>query len=171
MSISFKRKLHLEKLAEFNRGKPSKLKGRKLPPRSVKWSKNISRGKKGCIAWNKGSILKDNPKYKNIFGRKKGFKLTKAEKELRRKASLKMWDRRGRTFNSKTRMYDAKLKDWRKDVFERDNWTCQLCGKRGGNIEAHHKKGWAKYPKLRYKLNNGITLCIPCHKKVDKFRH
>ncbi len=27
---------------------------------------------------------------------------------------------------------------WRNSVFEKDNWTCRLCEKRGGNIEAHH---------------------------------
>lgn len=55
-------------------------------------------------------------------------------------------------------------KEWRKSVFERDNYTCVACHKRGGNICADHIKGWTHYPELRYKLDNGRTLCLKCHK-------
>lgn len=54
---------------------------------------------------------------------------------------------------------------WRKTIFERDKYTCQSCGAKG-QIEAHHIKEWAKYPMLRYDLDNGITLCKNCHKKT-----
>lgn len=60
----------------------------------------------------------------------------------------------------------AEYKAWRKSVFERDDYTCQLCGVRGAKINAHHKKRYATHPNLRYELENGITLCVPCHKKV-----
>ena len=65
---------------------------------------------------------------------------------------------------------EPKYKKWRSDVFTRDNWTCQTCRKRGGYLEAHHIKSWAKYPKLRYDLENGITLCMECHKLTDNYR-
>lgn len=29
---------------------------------------------------------------------------------------------------------------WREKIFIRDNWTCQECDKRGGNLEAHHNE-------------------------------
>jgi len=58
-------------------------------------------------------------------------------------------------------------KDWRKKVFERDNYTCQKCGdNRGGNLEAHHIKPRHLYPKLKYNLENGITLCRFCHRGI-----
>ena len=63
-----------------------------------------------------------------------------------------------------------KYKRWRKSVFTRDNYTCQLCSKRGGDMEAHHKKPFADYKELRFSVNNGITLCKECHKNVDIFR-
>lgn len=55
---------------------------------------------------------------------------------------------------------------WRKAVFHRDGYLCQLChdrGTRSNPIHAHHKKGWAKCPELRYEVSNGITLCRDCH--------
>lgn len=63
---------------------------------------------------------------------------------------------------------DCKYKEWRSKVFERDNWTCQTCGKRGVYLEPHHIKGWAKYPELRYEVENGVALCIECHKLTRK---
>jgi len=85
---------------------------------------------------------------------------------------IKSWDKRGRTLpKDKRNRGIAKLKNWRVAVFERDNYTCQNCNIRGGNLEAHHKKQWAKYPDLRYKIDNGVTLCYECHKLIDKYRH
>jgi 5-methylcytosine-specific restriction endonuclease McrA len=54
------------------------------------------------------------------------------------------------------------------NVFERDNFTCQLCNSRGVYLEAHHIKFWANYPELRFNLNNGVTLCRPCHMEYHK---
>lgn len=56
--------------------------------------------------------------------------------------------------------------DWRKAVFARDDYTCQLCYERGGKLAAHHIREYAKYPDLRLTLSNGITLCWPCHQSV-----
>lgn len=57
---------------------------------------------------------------------------------------------------------------WRSDVFERDNYTCQMCGAKGCYIEAHHIKAWSKYPELRYEVCNGSTLCKKCHNKLRR---
>ncbi len=52
---------------------------------------------------------------------------------------------------------------WRLSVYERDNYTCQDCKKYGIYLHAHHLKGWIKYPKLRFDVDNGISLCRECH--------
>ena len=54
-------------------------------------------------------------------------------------------------------------KEWVRKVFDRDNYTCQCCGKRGSNLNAHHLYNFSDYPDLRYDINNGITLCEACH--------
>ena len=60
------------------------------------------------------------------------------------------------------------IKLWKEAVFERDNWTCQYCERRGGELNAHHIKPFAKYPELRTSIENGVTLCVNCHKGVHK---
>lgn len=61
----------------------------------------------------------------------------------------------------------SQLKAWRQSVFVRDNYTCLMCGKRGGILHAHHIREFATYPELRFEVSNGATLCAePCHKKT-----
>lgn len=60
------------------------------------------------------------------------------------------------------------MKECRKRVFERDNYTCMNCGKVGGNLNAHHIKPFSVYPKLRFELSNGLTLCKSCHINLHK---
>lgn len=58
---------------------------------------------------------------------------------------------------------------WRKSVFERDNYTCVFCGKRGGEIHPDHIKQFAYHPELRFEINNGRTLCRACHLKTETY--
>jgi hypothetical protein len=71
-----------------------------------------------------------------------------------------------------------KYKLWRKSVFERDRWKCLICGKVGRDINAHHIesfKGILEKNNIKtfeeaencielWLPENGITLCISCHK-------
>jgi thymidylate synthase ThyX len=48
-------------------------------------------------------------------------------------------------------------------VFERDNYTCRLCGRRGGALEGHHILPVWSRPDLVCELSNLATLCEECH--------
>ena len=65
-------------------------------------------------------------------------------------------------------------REWRKAVFIRDNYTCQECSrkrKKGDRviIQAHHKKSFSLYPKLRFIVSNGKTLCKECHMETKSY--
>lgn len=50
-----------------------------------------------------------------------------------------------------------------KNVFKRDDYTCQLCGVRGVDLQVDHIQSWADYVELRFSLDNCRTLCMACH--------
>jgi len=58
---------------------------------------------------------------------------------------------------------------WRDKVFKRDGYKCQMCPQVGGKLHADHVKPFAYYPELRFDVNNGRTLCVPCHKKTETY--
>jgi len=97
-----------------------------------------TRFKNGSIPWNKGK-----PFYQ-IRG-----------------VNHPLW--KGNSEERKHLMAQIEYKIWRSNVFSRDNWTCQTCGRRGIYLEAHHIKSWQKYPELRFEVSNGVTLCKECH--------
>lgn len=52
------------------------------------------------------------------------------------------------------------LQSWGIDVKDRDGWQCVICKEYGRNkVRAHHIFNKQFYPKLRFNVNNGITLC------------
>ena len=67
-------------------------------------------------------------------------------------------------FKEKQERNDPAYRQWRLMVFKRDGYKCKMNNKDcSGKIEAHHILGWSEYPELRYKINNGITLCHAHH--------
>ena len=76
-----------------------------------------------------------------------------------------------------------KYRQWRSDVYQRDDYTCCICGVKGGKLHADHIKTFSlilrenniitlkqaiECEKL-WNINNGQTLCVPCHKKTDTY--
>lgn len=64
----------------------------------------------------------------------------------------------------------SEIDNWREQVYERDNDICQCCGKHCGKGErrAHHMNGYHWCVEQRHDVNNGVTLCDDCHKKIHK---
>jgi hypothetical protein len=79
-----------------------------------------------------------------------------------------------------------KYKKWNREVMEIQDFTCQLCGVRGGRLNVHHMKPFAKIIKDNkinsllealvceelWDINNGLTVCNYCHLvKIHKFNY
>lgn len=54
---------------------------------------------------------------------------------------------------------------------KRDDYTCQKCGKKGGQLESHHVFDFDHYPELQNNIYNFITLCRKCHQRSKKNKH
>jgi hypothetical protein len=65
----------------------------------------------------------------------------------------------------KTSRDTAEYREWRLSVYERDQFTCQVCEVSGVPLNAHHIKAYSRFPELRTEVNNGVTLCESCHKR------
>ena len=65
-------------------------------------------------------------------------------------------------------MNSEEYKIWRLKVFERDNYTCQCCGRKTHKNEAHHLDNFAEFIEKRFDVDNGITLCEDCHNPNKK---
>jgi hypothetical protein len=61
------------------------------------------------------------------------------------------------------------MKAWRRAVFERDAYTCQECGQKGGELQADHCYPFSIWPQWAFKVENGRTLCKPCHRSTATF--
>ncbi len=57
-------------------------------------------------------------------------------------------------------------KQWRNKVFERDDFTCQDCGKHGCFLEPHHIIPIRVSKERIFDVSNGIALCRSCHMKT-----
>lgn len=122
------------------------------------------------------NLLKNNQNYKLVN-----------PKNRPRGENHPMW-KGGITFWRKTIWDSRKYSDWRKAVFNRDNYTCQKCNIKNGNgktikLEAHHTPiGFADLLR-KYKITSkaeadiceeiwdislGQTLCIDCHQLTKK---
>ena len=72
---------------------------------------------------------------------------------------------------------------WRDKVHKKYNYTCQICGKRGGKLQADHNEPYLLLFKKHnidtyekaiacielWNVNNGKTLCVKCHRESDTY--
>lgn len=131
---------------------------------------------KVCSHSCRSGLLQANPPKKGVKGRPAwnlGKKLhydvwNKGLKGIRAGAESHLWKGGITPLRQKIRS-TFEYRQWRKAVFERDNYTCVFCKIRGGWLEADHIKPFAIYPELRLNIENGRTLCKPCHKTTDTY--
>ena len=132
--------------------------------------KKIGLGNKGHLAWNKGKrgLQKCSEKRRQEM------------RELYRRENNPAW-KGGIVSLTKIIRHCFKYRQWHSDIFFRDDFTCVLCGQRGGALEVDH------YPKMFsvifhenkiksledaescedfWNINNGRTLCKGCHRKT-----
>jgi 5-methylcytosine-specific restriction endonuclease McrA len=129
----------------FQKGYPPWNKG-KHTARGKYWS-----FKEGHIPWNKGLTYKHSPE-------------TIAKMTLHRPRGENHWNWKGDKAIKKNQRNDPAYKQWRLKVLKRDEYQCFDCGEvKRGQMEADHIYSWKNYPRLRYVLENGQTLCADCH--------
>lgn len=151
----------------------------------IPWNK----GKKGLqVAWNKGlkgynagyprnnkwrekiSIANKGQKRPNMTGEKNPFFGKKHSKESLYKMRINACNWKGGVSGeNEIARKSTEYKLWRSAVFERDKYTCQFCGKKGGKLQADHIKPFSTHRHLRFEISNGRTLCEECHKKTDTY--
>ena len=135
-----------------------------------KHKKNISKGLMG----------ENNPNWRKNFSKetREKMRLAKTGRKLSRETRIKMSKSRkcsknnlwkgGITPKNRKIRQGIEFRLWREAVFARDNWTCQKCGKRGGELHPHHIYNFADYHEFRFAIDNGVTLCKKCHKEFHK---
>lgn len=116
--------------------------------------------KKGQTPWNKGKPMSDELKMKVSVARKgKGT----GRKAVGLKKGEEHWNWKGGITPQK-RIDRQRFRDEIQQlVFQRDDYTCQVCEQHGGSLQVDHIKKWADYPELRFELDNCRTLCMACH--------
>lgn len=167
-----KEKISMGLKRAYKEGRINKIiwnKGKKL---SKEHRKKLSVAKKDYTPWNKG--LKGINKG-NTNGFKKGHHPWNKGK-IGTQIGEKHWNWKGGITKENKRIRSTgKWKEWRKEVFKRDNYTCQECDKKGGYLHPHHPIPVKECLALNWKeeifdIDNGVTLCASCHLTTEKHK-
>lgn len=133
--------------SEATRGRPNTWAHKAADKNRGKRRPGVGGQKKGCISWSKGLTKSTDTRLAN----------TGKQRE-------RHWSWKGGISEQNALIRQSgEYKQWRRFVFDRDNFTCQECGVRGGDIEAHHISHFAGDKDRRFDINNGTTLCVKCH--------
>ncbi len=130
---------------------------------------NLSESLKGRIPWNKGmkgfrSGIPRPPEVREKISKSR----TGRPVPSRQGCNSSNW-KGGITPINRLIRGSIEYRLWKESVFKRDNWTCQECNERGGELHAHHIKPFALFPDLRLAIDNGITLCKVCHTLTETY--
>jgi len=131
-----------------------------------------------CSRQKKERFRKKCPVCKKYFSgikywiKKKKYCSVKCAGKARRGISTK-WENRymgEKHWNWKGGVTDDNLyerikfrKKLQRSIFERDNYTCQVCGEGNCYFHIDHIKDWSKFPELRFEIKNCRTVCRKCH--------
>lgn len=110
-------------------------------------------------------------------------KAKKGKPQLHQRGEKSMFWKGGRTALGFQIRNLIEYRQWRSDIFTRDDFACVLCGARGGKLEADHiKEFWRILDEYKitdisealsceelWSINNGRTLCRPCHCKTPTY--
>lgn len=123
-----------------------------------------NRGLKGAqIAWNKGK----NVPYAGGGFKKGATPWNKGLKGFMAGEKNALW--KGGVTSERAKVRNSlEMRLWRKACMERDNFTCQKTGIRGGELQVHHINNFSSFPELRLALDNGITLSKQAHKEFHE---
>ena len=126
------------------------------------------RFQKGFTPWNKGKNIKINqvcptcsasflinPNIKQVYCSKK---CVVRNWKIVRNFGPKHHNWKGGVSKDVHNISEPKYKEWRMNVFKRDNFCCKICRSKK-DLQVHHILRWADFPELRYDINNGIALC------------
>ena len=143
----------------YKHTKESKVKMRESHKGQIPWNK----GKKGVqVAWNKGlKGLNGTAFGENHYNWKGG--ITPLVRQIRN---------------------CLRYRQWRDDIFTRDEFICQGCLIKKRVLNAHHIKEFTKIFEENdiktidealncdelWNMNNGITLCKECHIEIHKIK-
>lgn len=175
-----------KRMSQSHKGNTSAL-GRKLSEEHKKkislsntGKKKTDETKRKISLWRTGRKLSEQHKLNCVNGRKakSGWKKSLETREKMKASARKgednhLWKGGITPINTAIRQsFEYRL--WRESVFERDNYMCIWCGARNGSgkavvLNADHIKPFAYYPELRFAIDNGRTLCVPCHKTTDTY--
>ncbi len=137
---------------------------------------NWNKGKHGLqVAWNKGLSAGENEK---IARSTAAAHAAIRGKPAWNRGKPNTWSSGSRSnlwrggkwkLNGTLRQQDMgtlEYKNWRRAVFERDQYTCQMCYTTGKPLQADHIFPYAAFPEQRYDVLNGRTLCEACHRRT-----
>jgi hypothetical protein len=149
--------------------------------------------------WNKGKSNVYSKQTKDLMrskklGNKTSLETRKKMSSAHKRDKTNLWQG-GINDLSDTIRKSLNGREWRKNIYARDKWTCNACGVVGSRLHAHHITAFsvimksfllefnqfspledketlirlAESYKPFWDINNGETLCVKCHKATNSY--